>query len=598
MIHLDNDFEFDSYKVSSLLKEGIYNDTYRVRDANDTSYFMKIYDLEKVPKSLLCDNQEICEINYCKKIHHKNIISFINEGKIVIDNVTYPYMITDYFSGELLADKLNRVPKLTLDESMMYINGVLDGLEYLHGIELVHNDITPRNIMFDTTSEGEIVAKIIDMGHTSPRAAGEYNFITKDLETFYRAPETFAGIFEYVSDVYSAAAVLYTMLTGNAPWFFDIAEKGNDMSKVKLALKSKRKTELLVFDDDGHIPECVKNAIIATLTSTCDNRYTIVDFRKALKGEIVAGNKKSIHPETPFVQQSHEENAEKQETGECEVDVKKGKGHGFEDIAGMQGLKDMLTKKVIMVLKDKERAKKYKLTPPNGMLLYGPPGCGKSFFAEKFAEESGFNFIMVKASDLASIYIHGTQGKIAELFKKAESQAPIVICFDEFDALVPNRSAVDSQSFSGEVNEFLTELNNCSQKGVFVIGTSNRPDKIDPAVLRTGRIDKLVYVPLPDETARREMFRLHLKDRPCGEIDYDCLAKATDKYVASDIAYIVNDAAMTSAFLDEPITNERLMDSVKYTRPSLTGSTLRQYEEIKDRLEGVDRKIMPHIGFK
>ena len=87
----------------------------------------------------------------------------------------------------------------------------------------------------------------------------------------------------------------------------------------------------------------------------------------------------------------------------------------------MNDLKTMLRQKVIFILTDKARAEKYKLTPPNGMLLYGPPGCGKSFFAEKFAEEAGFNFILVKASDLGSIYIHGTQGKIADLFKKAEA---------------------------------------------------------------------------------------------------------------------------------------------------------------------------------
>lgn len=596
MIRLDPDFEFNDYKVSSFLKEGLYNDTYRVCDADNISYFMKVYDLEKVPKTLLSYDNEISEIDYCKKIQHKNMISFKAEGKIDMGEIAYPYMITDYFSGELLADKLNRVSILPLDESLIYIYGVIDGLEYLHEIGLVHNDITPRNIMFDTTPNGETAVKIIDMGHTSPQTAGEYKFLTKDLETFYRAPETFAGIFNYAGDVYSVAAVLYTMLTGRAPWYFDVAEKENDLTKVRLALKTKRKEEKLTFDEADNIPEYVKNTIITTLTSICDDRLNIADFRKALRGEIVGGSIKKPAG-AQLVQHFREVSTEVQEDEGSAVQIQKGEGHGFEDIAGMQSLKDMLTQKVIMVLKDRQRAEKYKLTPPNGMLLYGPPGCGKSFFAEKFAEESGFNFMMVKASDLASVYIHGTQGKIAELFKKAESQDPVVICFDEFDALVPNRSAVDNQSISCEVNEFLTELNNCSHKGIFVIGTSNRPDKIDPAVLRTGRIDKLVYVPLPDKIARKEMFKLHLKDRPCDDIDYDHLAEITDKYVASDISYIVNDAAMTSAFLDEPITNQRLLDSIRCTHPSLNEATLREYEQIKDRLEGVDKNIMPHIGF-
>lgn len=596
MVHLEENFRFNGYQISSFLKEGIYNDTYRVRDVDGTSYFMKVYDLAKVPKTMLCEDGEICEINYCKKIQHKNIISFKEEGKIELANVSYPYIITDYFTGELLADRLNRVVKLPLEESLTYIHGVLDGLEYLHKIELVHNDITPRNIMFDDSADGDVTVKIIDMGHTSPEVAGDFNFITSDLDPFYRAPETFAGIFNYASDTYSAASVLYTMLTGNAPWHFDVAEKGNDMTKIRLALKTKRKTEKIVFDDADGISDCVKNAITATLMSACDSRYSIADFRKALNGEVVTEINNPCSEPSPQ-QHLQKDVSEAKEEEACPVEVQKGEGHGFEDIAGMQELKDMLVKKVILVLKNKELAEKYKLTPPNGMLLYGPPGCGKSFFAEKFAEESGFHFMLVKASDLASIYIHGTQGKIAELFKKAEQQAPIVICFDEFDALVPNRSSLDNQSASGEVNEFLTELNNCSKKGVFVIGTSNRPDKIDPAVLRTGRIDKLVYVPIPDATARKELFKIHLKGRPCSDIDFDNLAKLTEKYVASDIAYIVNDAAMTSAFLGEPITEERLLDSVKCTRPSLNDTTLRQYEEIKNRLEGIERKSLPHIGF-
>ena len=264
----------------------------------------------------------------------------------------------------------------------------------------------------------------------------------------------------------------------------------------------------------------------------------------------------------------------------------------------MKDLKVLLQQKVIFVLKDQERAKKYRLTPPNGMLLYGPPGCGKTFFAEKFAEETGFNFMLIKASDLASVYIHGTQEKIAELFKKAEAQAPAIICFDEFDALVPNRSGADNQHYSSEVNEFLSQLNNCSHRGIFVIATTNRPDKIDPAVLRTGRIDKLVYVPLPDFEARREMFLLHLEGRPYEGVDADELAKMSDGYVSSDIAFVVNDAAMTAAFLDKPITQESLVTSLRNIRPSIRKELLLQYEQMREQMEGVEcSNRRNYIGF-
>jgi transitional endoplasmic reticulum ATPase len=605
MIKLREDFEFDGYKVTLLLKEGIYNDSYRVLNDRGQSFFMKIYDLKKMPKTCINADGQVKEIAYCRTIQNKNIISYKCDGKITVGSVggmggeSYPYMITDYFTGELLADKLQRMSVLPCDDALTYIFGVLDGLEYLHNMKLVHNDITPRNVMFDFSDDNATAVKIIDMGHTSPATTGVPDFLTQDLDPLFRAPETFAGIFDEQSDVYSAAAVLFTMLTGKAPWWIDPMEKGNDINRIRMALKLKRKSEPLDFADaEGKIPDVVKNAIVKALTSNCDNRFNVASFRRALRGEEEPVEKPGKDESTASRQESSDSTGATEGTMQINIPVQKGSGNGFADIAGMQELKDMLTKKVIFVLKNKELAQKYKLTPPNGMLLYGPPGCGKSFFAEKFAEESGFNFMLVKASDLGSTYIHGSQGKISELFKKAAATPPTVICFDEFDALVPNRSDIDNSSLSGEVNEFLSQLNNCSEKGVFVVGTSNRPDKIDPAVLRTGRIDKLVYVPLPDSVARREMFKIHLKGRPCGEIDFEKLAALTEKYVSSDITFIVNDAAMAAAFVGGPITQEFLENSIKCTHPSVGQDAIRQYEREREQFENLEHNNgLAHVGF-
>ena len=258
----------------------------------------------------------------------------------------------------------------------------------------------------------------------------------------------------------------------------------------------------------------------------------------------------------------------------------------------MTSLKETLKKKVLFWLKNREQAHKYKISLPNGMLLYGPPGCGKTFFAEKFAEEAGFNFMMVKASDIASTYVHGTQEKIAALFASAQKMQPSILCFDEFDAVVPERTDMMQQT-SGEVNEFLSQMNNCGQRGIFVIATSNRPDKIDPAILRTGRIDKLVYIPMPDEEARLEMFKLHLKDRPTLEIDLQKFAKETEGYIASDIAYIVNDAAMNAGIQNIPINESLIEASLKQTPPSVRPDVVKQYERVRDVLQGtgINRRI-------
>ena len=190
---------------------------------------------------------------------------------------------------------------------------------------------------------------------------------------------------------------------------------------------------------------------------------------------------------------------------------------------------------------------------------------------------------------MASSYVHGSQEKIRQLFDQAKKHAPIVVCFDEFDALVPDRSW--NNVSSEEVNEFLSQMNNCAKRGIFIVATSNRPDKIDPAVLRTGRIDKMVYVPLPDLEARKEMFAIHLKGRPVEEeIDVASLAEQTEGYIASDIAYIVNDSAMVAAFTRKKISKEHLDTSIHNTHPSVRSESLKAYDGIKKKMEDTNRR--------
>ena len=229
------------------------------------------------------------------------------------------------------------------------------------------------------------------------------------------------------------------------------------------------------------------------------------------------------------------------------------------------------------MFRDKEKAEKYRLTPPNGMILYGPPGCGKTYFAEKFAEEAQFNFSMVSGADLGSIYLHGTQGKIASLFSDAEKRAPAILCFDEFDSFVPSRGSSDANQRGEEVNEFLAQLNNCSKRGIFVIGTTNRIELIDPAVLRKGRMDLHVEIPAPDAETRAAIFKLHLRERPVSEdINAEELATLTDNYAAADIAFIVNEAAMMAALADDLIRQEYLVNSIKCNKSSLAEVTVRR----------------------
>lgn len=582
--------------MQSLIKENVYTESYRVEDADGNPYFLKLFVVKRVPEKML--NKEsgyVYEIEHSRTMKHSNIVSHISCGTYYsAEEGNCQYYVTSYFNGELLIERIHRLGCIDADSALHIYRDVLEGLKHMHDLGLNHNDITPRNILLPT---GDGPAEIIDLGHTSGRCNGTVTFDTSDLELPYCANETFAGLYDEQSDIFSATAVLYTMLTGKQPWAMELPE-GIKRSQAALKLKDYRKSNVINFDAID-VDTRVKIVLAKGLAVSYHERYKNVDaVLRDLNGDAEpvkpkSGEGRSAHSHRPDSRNGQGSGADQQSQSpnHVEFDIRKGNGNGFKDIAGMQELKDYLTRHVLFVIKNKDKVAKYRLSAPNGMLLYGPPGCGKTFVAEKFAEETGFNFVIVKASDLASSFVHGSQEKIAQLFKQAKDNAPIVVCFDEFDALVPDRSNYAAQYSAGEVNEFLSQLNNCSERGIFVIGTSNRPDKIDPAVLRTGRIDKQVYVPIPDKEARREMFLIHLKDRPFDEnkIDADKLAEMSDGYIASDIAFVVNDAAMIAAYTDQDITQELLETSLKNTHPSLREDTIKMYDEIRVKMDTTER---------
>ena len=596
MAILTNKQNIGKYEVIRLIKENHYCETYRIEDEKEEPFFLKLFILKNTPDKMLNESHKVISIDILSKLRHKNIISYVEQG-VYQDNAVgeCEYVVTNYFSGELLADKLQREGALSVEEAIRILKDVLEGLRFMHERNFFHNDITPRNIMLSERMGGS--AELIDMSHISKYVGGSPYFDTSDLDERYQSNTTFAGMYNDATDLFSAIALFYTMLTNRIPWDVEFPEGAVRKERIAIA-KDARKTPLNL--DDLKVEESIKRILRKGLCVNGICKYADVDI---LLDDLQDPNKIK-EPEQPKQQDLSNQQTgnsstdEEKQLTEAKVDIQKGKGNGFKDIAGMDQLKQMLTQKVIFILKDKEKAERYRLLPPSGMLFYGPPGCGKSFFAEKFAEETGFNFMLVKASDLGSIYIHGSQGKIADLFKKAEESKPTVICFDEFDAFVPNRSNRGAEHQAGEVNEFLSQLNNCAQRGIFVIATSNRPDMIDPAVLRTGRIDKMVYVPMPDKDARKEMFKLHLEGRPCEDINAERLAEMTEGYIASDIAYIVNDAAMGAAFSDQPITQQLLETTISSIRPSITKEVINSYENLRQKMEDTEnRNTRPKIGF-
>lgn len=284
------------------------------------------------------------------------------------------------------------------------------------------------------------------------------------------------------------------------------------------------------------------------------------------------------------------------------------KGKGFEDIAGMEDLKLFVIENFINVLRNKEYAEAYGIRPPS-MLFYGPAGCGKTFFAEKMAEEVGIHFMKIVPDDLACTWVHGTQQKIGEVFRDAERKSPTLLFFDEFDAMVPRRTGNEAnQHYDSEVNEFLCMLNNASERGVYVLAATNHPERIDKAVLRTGRIDEMVYIDMPDAKSRESLFRLALSKLPAEEgIDTFKLAALTEGYNCSDISCIVKAAARRMFNLTvrgndgvlKKVSQELLEETIKGKSPSVNRKELREYEQVRSELSPKDKGCRPvTIGFR
>lgn len=259
---------------------------------------------------------------------------------------------------------------------------------------------------------------------------------------------------------------------------------------------------------------------------------------------------------------------------------------GFDCVAGMKPLKSLLINEVIEPLLNPDKYKKFKLGIPNGILLFGPPGCGKTFIVKKLAEELGYNFYEMAPSSVATSYVHGAVGNIGKAFEMARLQAPSIVFIDEIEGLVPKREELGghAETKKEEINEFLIQLNNAGASRILVVGATNRPHMIDTAILRSGRMDKRIFVGPPDFEARRDMFRICLSGRPYDkDIDFEKLAKMSDNYVGSDIELIVTEAARSAVSQDKNMVDEKmLVEAVKKFTPSVTPDEIKYYSQFGD----------------
>jgi transitional endoplasmic reticulum ATPase len=222
----------------------------------------------------------------------------------------------------------------------------------------------------------------------------------------------------------------------------------------------------------------------------------------------------------------------------------------WNEVGGLNQVKQELMESVEWPLKRPEVFKKMGITPPRGVLLYGPPGCGKTLLARAVATESEANFISIKGPEIFSKWVGESEKAIREVFRKGRTAAPAIIFFDELDAIVPKRGLgyADSGASERVISQLLTEIDGIeSLQNVLVIAATNRPDMLDPAVLRPGRFDRLIYVPSPDFESLKEIFKIHARSMPLSrDVDMDELARNAQGYSGADIQAICREAAMNA----------------------------------------------------
>jgi len=374
------------------------------------------------------------------------------------------------------------------------------------------------------------------------------------------------------------------LLFGMPPWFKDISKYKADRTKAEDVVLEERKKSLsfpsvlpAIVDYDAAVLKVIKKA----LANDPENRFqSALEFQQALQGEIEIGAIDTIHKVKAADVPKNKDQSQKAE------------GKGFAAIAGMSELKAQLQLDVIDALHNPAEYAKYGITIPNGMLLYGPPGCGKTFFAKHFAEEVGFNFVLATPSTLKSRFVNATQENIAKMFEEAEKNAPTIIFIDEINELLPNRDSDAHEMSKSAVNEMLAQMDRTGKKGIFIIGATNYPDMIDPAMLRAGRLDKKFYLPPPDFEARKAMFEMYLKNRPLDfGIDYDKLSNLTANYVSADIEFLVNEASRMALKERARITMKILENVIKTVKPTVPIQELQKYEMIRAKMNG--EKIDP-----
>ena len=275
----------------------------------------------------------------------------------------------------------------------------------------------------------------------------------------------------------------------------------------------------------------------------------------------------------------------------------------WDDIAGLEDIKQRLKEAVEWPLQFPHMFKKIGIRPPRGILLYGPPGTGKTMLAKAVATESESNFISIKGPELISKWVGESEKGIRKIFQKARQTAPTIIFFDELDAIAGRRDSGDgTKTTERVVNQLLTEMDGLEAlHDVVIIAATNRPDLVDPSLLRSGRFDRVIPIGVPDLEIRKKIFEIHSKDMPLAkDVDLDKLSENTAGYVGADIEGICREAGMTALrenIETEKVTMSNFEEAIDRLKPSLSQLDIDKYKKMEEEYLSKARAIVtekPH----
>ena len=257
----------------------------------------------------------------------------------------------------------------------------------------------------------------------------------------------------------------------------------------------------------------------------------------------------------------------------------------WKDVGGIDDAKRTLNDNLITAIKEPAKFQKMGIKPPKGALLYGPPGCGKTLLARALATESGANMIFVRGPEILSKWVGESEKAIREIFRKAKASSPCIIIFDELDSLARAKSLEDGGVGERLLSQLLTEMEDGGASRVVVVGISNRPDLIDPSLIRPGRLDLIIFIPPPDEKGRLEIIKILTKQMPLSDVDLKEIALATKGYSGADLIAICREAAVHAMRNDSPkITSAEFAGALKIVKPSITKNVEDWYTSIKESI--------------